>query len=151
MQDMQTVIRNAVAWARERLGDKDYAGMCLAFVEDAIEQANGVEIFGGDSAKESAELYGARENVGEPPLGAFVFYDCGGLVDGVYRDWGHVGLCIGEGRVIHAYGEVRIDPYTEIPCLPAFPDWSQPAYVGWTPIERVFRQGPDGIRPETAE
>jgi len=31
--------------------------ICLAFVEDALERSNEIEIFGGDTAKESADLY----------------------------------------------------------------------------------------------
>jgi len=31
----------------------------LAFAEDALERSNNIEIFGGDSAKKSADLYEA--------------------------------------------------------------------------------------------
>ena len=82
---------------------------CLAFVEDAYEESNHVEIFGGSSAQESADEYGAAQNRGEPPIGAFVFYACAGPVGDEIKNWGHVGLCIGEGKVIHAWDTVRID------------------------------------------
>ena len=47
---------NMISWARSRLGSTEYAGWCLSFIEDALELPNGIEIFGGDSAKESAGL-----------------------------------------------------------------------------------------------
>ena len=47
-----------ISWTKDQLGNSDYAGWCLSFIEDALEKSNGIEIFGGDSAKESALLYG---------------------------------------------------------------------------------------------
>ena len=46
-----------IAWAEARLGHAEYAGWCLSFAEDALEISNGIEIFGGDSARESYDLY----------------------------------------------------------------------------------------------
>ncbi len=58
----------------------------LGFIEDSLERSNNIEIFGGDSAKESAILYAAHENTGLPPEGTFVFYDCAGEVDDKHVD-----------------------------------------------------------------
>ena len=41
--------------AESKLGSTEYAGWCLAFIEDALEISNHIEIYGGDSAKESCE------------------------------------------------------------------------------------------------
>jgi hypothetical protein len=71
-------VERSIAWAIERAGSLDYALRCLAFVEDAYERANEIEVFGGSSATESAGLYDGRSSIGEPPRGAFVFFDCGG-------------------------------------------------------------------------
>ena len=49
-EDFTTYIANAIHWAQEHLGATDYAGRCLAFAEDAYEESNHVEIFGGSSA-----------------------------------------------------------------------------------------------------
>ena len=46
-----------IAQVSDKLGVSEYAGWCLDFIEDALEQSNNIEIFGGDSAKESCELY----------------------------------------------------------------------------------------------
>ena len=133
-------IANAIMWAKARLGSTEYALFCLSFVEAAYENGNEVEIFGGSSAQESADMYGASANLAVPPaLGAFVFYSCSGFVDGERKHWGHVGLYMGEGQVIHAWDQVRIDPYLDVQALTPAASWTQPHYIGWTPIERIFQ------------
>lgn len=131
-------IHNAIAWAKQRLGITTYAARCLAFVEDAYEQSNHVEIFGGSTAQETADEYGAAQNPGVPPIGSFVFYSCSGRVNGELKDWGHVGLCLGDGQVIHAWNTVRIDDYLAVQDLEPAPTWTPPRYIGWAPVERIF-------------
>ena len=135
-------IENSIRWAEEKLGCADYAGWCLSFIEDALEIGNGIEIFGGDSARESAELYADALRTGLPERGAFVFYDCLCLSEEGPVNWGHCGLSLGDGRVIHAWDRVRIDAYLEIEKLRA-PTGDQPRYIGWVPISRVLAQKPD--------
>lgn len=132
-------IENAITWARERIGSTEYCLQCLAFMEDALERSNGIEIFGGNWAEESAELYGAGDNTGQPPRGAFVFYHCLGQIDGEIKDWGHGGLSLGEGLVIHAWDRVRVDGYLDIENLAPAPGWTRPEYIGWVPIEIVLK------------
>ncbi len=133
-------IENAVDWAKKQLGSKAWPYRCLAFVEDAYEISNNVEIFGGDSAKESADEYGIVNSSGFPPLGVFVFYDCFGPIKGNYKNWGHVGLSLGDGNVIHSWGAVRIDNYLDIEELRSgSEEWRKPKYIGWTPVERIFQ------------
>jgi hypothetical protein len=136
--EFETYIANATRWAQEHIGATEYAGRCLSFVEDAYEKGNHVEIFGGSSAQESADEYGAAQNTGEPPLGAFVFYECAGPVEDEIKNWGHVGLCIGAGKVIHALDTVRMDHYLDVQDLTPAPGWTRPQFIGWTPIERIF-------------
>lgn len=111
---------------------------CLAFVEDAYERSNGIEVFGGSSAKESADRYEAWRNVTNPEKGAFVFYECSGLVQGELKDWGHVGLCIGGNEVIHAWDKIRVNNYLEIENLSPAPEWTKPKYIGWVPLDRIL-------------
>jgi hypothetical protein len=136
--EFELYVTNAIQWAQEHLGATEYAARCLSFVEDAYEESNHVEIFGGSSAQESADEYGAAQNRGEPPIGAFVFYECAGPVEDEVKNWGHVGLCIGAGKVIHALDTVRIDHYLDVQNLTLAPGWSMPHFIGWTPIERIF-------------
>jgi len=129
----KTMIENMIHWAEEKLGDSKYAGWCLSFIEDALEISNGIEIFGGDSAKESAELYSDAMKTGVPPRGSFVFYNC--------INWGHCGISLGDGKVIHAWDVVRIDDYLELEKMAAV-SGDHPRYIGWVPIDRVLAQRP---------
>ena len=135
------LIQNMLRWAEDRLGETKYAGWCLSFIEDALEIPNGIEIFGGDSAKESAELYADAMQTGEPECGAFVFYDCLCPGENGPVNWGHCGLSLGGGNVIHAWDKVRIDGYREIEKMTALTG-DHPKYTGWVPIERVLKQKP---------
>jgi hypothetical protein len=144
-RDSARLVADAVAWAIDRVGERTYPLRCLAFLEDAYERPNGIEVFGGDSAAASADLYGIQpyEPGTPPPAGAFVFYSCGGPVDGTYRDWGHVGMALGDGRVVHAWDEVRVDDAREVQHLHPAAGWTAPRLVGWTPSRRIL----EGHRP----
>lgn len=139
--DTSLLARRAVEWALARRGDPSYAGRCLAFVEDAYERANQIEIFGGSSAAESAGQYGtqAYDRTAPPPLGSFVFYACTGPLGGVRRGWGHVGLALGDGRVVHAWDVVRVDTAEAVSALPPTEGWEPAELIGWTPVERVLQ------------
>ncbi|MGA9397139.1 MAG: NlpC/P60 family protein [Anaerolineaceae bacterium] len=137
--DCQTTIENAIKWAGNKSGSDEYPFLCLAFVEDAYEMSNQIEIFGGDSAKESADKYGVQLTPEIPPAGAFVFYDCSGSIEGVYKNWGHVGLSCGEGKVLHAWDVVREDDYMAVEKLSTAEGWTSPIYIGWAPVERILQ------------
>lgn len=116
-------------------------------MEDAYERANQIEIFGGSSAAESADQYGTRryDRAAPPPPGAFVFYACSGPLGGVRRPWGHVGLALGDGRVVHAWDLVRVDGAEAVGDLPPAEGWDPAQLIGWTPVDRVL----EGHRPRT--
>ena len=139
--DENTVIENMIRWAEGKLGETKYAGWCLSFIEDALEKPNGIEIFGGDSTKESAVLYADAMRQGEPERGAFVFYDCLCPGEDGPVNWGHCGIGLGDGKVIHAWDKVRIDDYQEIETMTARTG-DHPHYIGWVPVARVLRQKP---------
>ena len=136
--EFDTYIDHAIRWAMEALGSTEYKLLCLKFVEDAYELSNGIVLAGYRDAKETADAYGAEGNRGVPPRGAYVLYDCWGTIDGKYRNWGHVGLSIGEGKVIHAWDKVRIDDYLAIQDLEAGPGWTKLEYVGWASVPRIM-------------
>ena len=139
MEPTPELVERALAWAADHLGDASYAGRCLAFVEDAYERSNGIEVFGGASAAESAGLYGtAPIGGGPPPAGALVFYACAGPLGGTTEPWGHCGLSLGDGRVIHAWDVVRVDTLRAVESLPLSPGWTTPRLIGWTPVERLL-------------
>ena len=138
---MEKLIENMIRWAESKLGSTAYAGWCLAFIEDALEISNHIEVFGGDSAKESCELYRDALRDGVPQRGAFVFYDCMCTGENGPVNWGHCGISLGDGRVIHAWDKVRIDDYLAIEKLTALTG-DHPEYLGWVPLERVLSQKP---------
>ena len=70
---MENLTENMIRWAESKFCSTAYAGWCLAFIEDALEQSNDIEIFGGDSAKESCDMYKDALRGGVPERGAFVF------------------------------------------------------------------------------
>jgi len=141
-KDIEAIIDNMIRWAQSREGDRRYAGWCLSFIEDALEQSNDIEIFGGDSAKESSEMYADALRTGEPEKGAFVFYDCLCPSEDGDVNWGHCGICLGEGKVIHAWDVVRTDDYTDIEKLTALTG-DHPRFIGWVPVSRVLAQPSD--------
>ncbi|GAA1823192.1 NlpC/P60 family protein [Agromyces salentinus] len=136
--DTVAIAGNAIHWARQHLGSSAYSTRCLAFVEDAIERGNGIEIFGGDDAAESARLYDAGRTSGEPGPGDLVFYESVGELFGSRRDWGHVGLGLGGGEVIHAWDEVRIDDYRSLGALAPAAGWEPLRLLGRVPLARVL-------------
>lgn len=133
----EEIVTRAVGWALQQVGSAAYELRCLSFVEDAYEVPNRIEVFGGSTAKESAEQYGAATRDGEPPRGAFVFFETSGIVDGIERDWGHVGIALGDGRMAHPWTEIRVDPIAEVPSLPSG-RWAPPRYLGWAPPEVIL-------------
>ena len=128
-----------IAWAESKQGIPDYAGWCLSFIEDALEISNDIEIFGGDSAKESCEIYSDALRTGTPERGAFVFYDCLCQGEEGLVNWGHCGIALGNGRIIHAWDRVRTDDYLAAEKLTAMTG-DHPKYLGWVPIERVLAE-----------
>lgn len=132
-------VAQAIEWAKAHLGSTAYPTRCLAFVEDAYERSNHLELFGGSTAKESAEAYAVSGNAEQPPpLGAFVFYDCFGVLRDEYKNWGHVGLCVGPEHVIHAWDYVREDHYLDVQHLTSAPGWHPPQYIGWALVARIL-------------
>jgi len=138
---LNELTENMIIWAGHRLGSKEYAGWCLSFIEDALEKSNGIEIFGGDTAKESALLYADGMRQGIPERGAFVFYDCICQSPDGPVNWGHCGISLGDGCVIHAWDKVRIDDCLEIEKLTVLTG-DHPKYLGWVALERVLNQKP---------
>lgn len=136
------LIDRMLAWAEDHLGDAAYAGWCLSFAEDALEESSGIEVFGGDSARASCEMYRDALRGGEPERGAFVFYDCLCPGEDGPVNWGHCGLSLGRGQVIHAWNVVRIDDWRAIEALTAL-SGDHPRYLGWVPVERVMEEAPE--------
>lgn len=96
-----TVADRAVAWALARQGDRSYDYWCLRFVVHAYSAA-GRPIPSAEWAKQWWDQRPSAQRRGDlnPPKGALVFWSWVGTLDGVTRDWGHVGISLGDGRVV---------------------------------------------------
>ena len=140
---LNKLTENMICWAEDKLGSREYAGWCLSFIEDSLEKSNVIEIFGGDTAKESAFLYADGMRQGIPERGAFAFYDCICQSPDGPVNWGHCGISLGDSRIIHAWDTVRIDDYREIKAMTAL-SGDHPKYIGWVPVERVLKQKENG-------
>ena len=86
-------------------------------------------------------MYRDALQTGIPERGAFVFYDCLCPSEDGPVNWGHCGISLGEGQIIHAWDVVRVDAYTEIEELTALTG-NHPKYLGWVPLSRVLAQRP---------
>lgn len=139
LNDFSRFADNAIAWALSNKERDDYQLKCLAFVEDAYEYSNRIEMFGGDTAAESADIYAPLRS-GPPLRGSFAFYDAEGEISGIRKNWGHVGLAIEDGRLIHTWDRIRIDDHLSVEMLIPGLGWSRPVYRGWVPPE-VFLRG----------
>lgn len=137
---LNEIKENMINWALNLLGKEEYIGWCLSFVEDAIEQSNDIEIFGGDSAKESYLLYSDSSYEGVPEKGSVVFYDCLCETKEGFMDWGHCGIALDDGKIIHAWDRVRIDNYLDIEKLSS--GGNHPKYLGAVPLSRILEQKP---------
>ena len=84
---LNELTENMISWAEDKIGSKEYAGWCLSFIEDSLEKNNVIEIFGGDTAKESALLYadGMRKGILENNVRAKRLYDRPGEIPNLYR------------------------------------------------------------------
>ena len=142
IKHIDNIVENMIRWAQGKMGNPNYSGWCLSFIEDALEISNQIEIFGGDCAKESCNMYYDAIRLGEPERGAFVFYDCLCQSEDGIVNWGHCGISLGEGQVIHAWATVRIDDFQQIEQLTS-PIGEHPRYIGWVPLERVLKQPSD--------
>ncbi len=130
-------IEGAIKWALARIGSDQYPFLCYSFVEDAYELGNHIVLDGkGSTAREAAKAYGCQP--GDPPRGSYVFFDSTGPIKGEVRNWGHMGLSLGDGRVIHTWQVVRVDSIEEVECLDSGPDWTSPKYLGWAAADQVL-------------
>lgn len=57
-------------------------------------------------------------------------------------NWGHCGISLDDGQVIHAWDVVRVDDDQEIEHLTAL-SGDHPHYLGWVPLSRVLAQKPE--------
>jgi cell wall-associated NlpC family hydrolase len=106
-------VESAINWALAQRGAHSWDFKCLRFVNDAYQYA-GVAPRRWYSAIEAARALRASSHKGVPPRGAYVFY---------WSPSGHVGISLGGGRIVHAFGSqgVVVSGYLGIGMT----------YIGW--------------------
>jgi cell wall-associated NlpC family hydrolase len=106
-------VERAISWALAQRGAHSWDEGCLTFVNSAYQNA-GVTPTRWYLAIQAARALGASSHKGVPPRGAYVFY---------WTPNGHVGLSLGDGRIVHDYGSagVIVSNYRGI----------SNAYIGW--------------------
>jgi len=147
-------IDKAIAWASKKMeiGDKNYSGWCLKFVQDAYEytlpEDNTVTRYGyPKEAVDSGELEVINNET--PPCGAYVFYEWWGTVEGEYRNWGHVGISLGNGQIIHAWNVIKKENYLDLASTIEKHNLEEgkpgEGYIGWAkpPLNPPIEKGED--------
>lgn len=97
--------RGALEWALRQQGRRDYDFWCLKFVAHAF----GANAAGYGTAQQAANALRPRDRglpASAAPPGALLFFHYRGR-DGV--NYGHVGISLGDGRMVHAVSTVRIE------------------------------------------
>lgn len=88
-------------------GTKAYSYLCLKFVGECFGAAGLSVPTYGYAANAASKLVSSTST--NPPRGAVVFWDWWGTIDGVYKNWGHVGISLGDGEVLHAdYNGIKV-------------------------------------------
>jgi cell wall-associated NlpC family hydrolase len=105
---------NAIKWATSLEGNQSYNWYCAKFVANAF----GASAYGYSTAWEGAVAWGM--NPGAAPRGALVFF----APDQSNRNAGHVGISLGDGRMISAQSNgVRTSSYTDAYWGPLYRGW----------------------------
>ncbi|GEM_PF-2273956 len=87
-----------IAYARAKIGSRAYNGYCQRFVRVCFEAAGIEQDVGVYSAKEASQKWivsTSRENI---PVGAVLYFNA--------TSYGHVGIYLGNNRMIHALHRV---------------------------------------------
>jgi len=134
-------VEKAIKWAKSQEGKMDWSGYCLKFVAQAFGQKSSGWASPVDAIGKLGNRFYPVEKCQNPPRGALIFFSakgkwCGasyGCIDS--PDYGHIGIYLGNGEVIHAYGRVRIQTLTAVEQLATTDSkgnksWID-SYIGW--------------------
>lgn len=99
---MATQTENAIAWAQKQIGKSSWAGKCQAFVADCFARGAGMPRVSAASAKKAYEAWKVSSNWSTAPAGSAVYFTSPSSPVN-----GHVGLCIGNGMMIHAFPAIK--------------------------------------------
>lgn len=139
--DFETWAETAIEWAQNNLGSDHWYELCLRFTANAFMQqgeppseipegiwTSALDAINGDEDYDL--ILKDPDSWNNAPRGALIFFS-----KTEENQFGHVGIYLGDGRIIHSYGKVRIDDVEQVGEL----DRGRliGSYLGWTyPPER---------------
>jgi hypothetical protein len=125
-------VEKVINWAFEQEGKDYWKEYCMAFVSDAFkvcENRPGSPNELKNNLENAGKFY-SKENNWVPPRGSLVFFSA----TGEYAPHGHIGISLGDRKVIHAYQTVKEETIADIESL-SYID----SYLGWAyPPEEWF-------------
>jgi len=125
-------VNKVIDWAENQKDKTNWYGYCTAFVQDSFKT---YFRFGSANALMNyligSNLFCSDKSV-IPPTGTLVFFSA---IE-PYKKYGHVGISVGDGKVIHSYDKVRTDSINTIENLNYID-----SYLGWAyPPKEWFYQ-----------
>lgn len=126
----------AIDWALEKVGNREWSNYCLRFVANAFRQQGPEPEGEWHSAWEASQNLALceQDHIGAP-RGALIFF---GQTE--KNQNGHVGIYLGNGKLLHAYGSVRIDDLDEVKTLEN--GYLIGPYIGWAYPPEKWRPAP---------
>jgi len=128
--DFSELAEKAIEWGEKRKNWDDWSGLCMRFVVDAFAQKDGLPA-GANADGWAKKLYRFNQEPEgwlQAPRGTVIFFDNDKeLVNGKLNTHGHVGIYLGEGKLIHAYGIVQETTIEE-----AIAKAGVGRYLGWS-------------------
>ncbi|MBQ8894351.1 MAG: hypothetical protein IJ043_08090 [Clostridia bacterium] len=113
--------QNMVNQARNLLGSTNYNGYCQKFVR-VVGNKIGLPDGGAGSALAAYNSWCVSKSMDNIPVGAAVYFRSKNTKSAGYK-YGHVGIYVGDGKVIHALATVREQSLTDM--------LSNYNYLGW--------------------
>lgn len=105
----QDRVEQVIEWATalDRTSE-NWRNLCLRFIANAFGQENAGYNHPNELKNELGDEFYSPFNGWNPPRGALIFFSGQGSEAGVdYAECGHIGIYLGNGEVVHAYGEVK--------------------------------------------
>ena len=144
-------VDKAIEWAKGKQGSKDWydqikkMGYCLRFVSQAFGLGREVNAdttaweSPRDAIQELGSNFHASGECRNPPKGAMVFFSAAGK----FSPYWHVGIYLGDGKVVHAYGTVRVQPLSGDGGIEQLSYIG--SYIGWAYPPREWLKAPNQL------
>ena len=96
----QSQLDKIISFAKSEIGSTKYVGLCQAFVYQCYK-AGGIDNGSASSALAAWKKWGVSTSKTNIPIGACVYFD-----ENVGSPYGHVGIYIGDNKMIHSRASV---------------------------------------------